>query len=120
MPDIDATNTATVDPVIIDAINQSQSATMGATQLTKGGAGRAYQVVAASAAIAIQDATDMLRNASTVSTTAIGVALAQMLEGNPEGRNMLDAAQNTLTEAVKAYSAICAAASQSLKDFPAA
>lgn len=44
------------------------------------GAGKAYQSVAQSAALAIQDATDNLRNINTISATAIGVAMAQMLE----------------------------------------
>ncbi len=118
MPDTDPTSAAAVDPVIIDAINQTQLATMAQGVLAQGGGGRAYQAVAASAAIAIQDAADMLRNLSSISSTAAGVAMAQILEGNPDGQSALEAAQNTLTEAVKAYGAICTAASQSVKDFP--
>ncbi|CAG8999213.1 MAG: hypothetical protein CENE_01182 [Candidatus Celerinatantimonas neptuna] len=40
---------------------------------------KAQQSVAQSTAIAVQDATDNLRNLNTISTTAIGVALAQLL-----------------------------------------
>ncbi|NYT43067.1 hypothetical protein HZY97_19995 [Sphingomonas sp. R-74633] len=116
MPDTDPTTS--VDPALLDAINQTQTATLAAGVLTASGAGRAYQVVAASAAIAIQDATDMLRNVSTVSTTAIGVAMAQMLEGDPNAQAMLEAAQAALDNAAKNYAAICTAAAQSLKEFP--
>lgn len=40
---------------------------------------KAYEFVAQSMAIAVQDATDNLRNVSTISTTTIGVAMAQLL-----------------------------------------
>lgn len=116
MPDTDPS--ATVDPAIVDAIEQSQRATLLTGTLQVSGAGRAYQVVAASAAIAIQDATDMLRNVSSVSTTAIGVAMAQMIEGDPGAQKTLEAAQLALDNAAKAYAAICGAAAQSLKEFP--
>jgi hypothetical protein len=107
-----------VDPAIVDAIRQGQDATMGTQVLLASGGGRAYQVVAASAAIAIQDATDMLRNISTVSTTAIGVAMAQMLEGDFTAQQTLEAAQEALNNATTNYAAICAAAATSLKGFP--
>lgn len=107
-----------IDAAIIDAINQAQIATMAPQALLASGAGRAYQAVAASAAIAVQDATDMLRNISTVSTTAIGVAMAQMLEGDAGARETLNAAQAALDGAVQHYTAICDAASKALKGFP--
>jgi hypothetical protein len=109
-----------VDPAILDAISQTQLATLSQQVLLSGGAGRAYQAVAASAAIAVQDATDMLRNISTVSTTAIGVAMAQMLEGDAGARETLAAAQATLDTAVRSYAAICEAAATALKGFPSA
>jgi len=109
-----------VDPAILDAISQTQLATLSQQVLLSGGAGRAYQAVAASAAIAVQDATDMLRNISTVSTTAIGVAMAQMLEGDAGARETLVAAQATLDTAVRNYAAICEAAATALKGFPSA
>lgn len=43
------------------------------------GAMKAYQSVAQSTALAIQDSVDNLRNINTISTTALGVAVAQML-----------------------------------------
>jgi hypothetical protein len=41
--------------------------------------GKVYQSVAQSAAIAIQDAADALRNLTTIEATAAGVAMAEML-----------------------------------------
>lgn len=107
-----------IDAAILDAINQTQLATMAPQALLASGSGRAYQAVAASAAIAVQDATDMLRNISTVSTTAIGVAMAQMLEGDAGARQTLEAAQTALDTAVRSYATICEAASMALKGFP--
>ncbi len=43
------------------------------------GVSNAVQSIAQSAAIAIQDATDLMRNVSTVETTAIGAATAKWL-----------------------------------------
>lgn len=50
--------------------------------VTMEGAGKAYQSVAQSTAITIQDATDNLRNINTITATALGVAMAQAL-ANP-------------------------------------
>lgn len=44
------------------------------------GAGKAYQSVAQSTALAIQDAADNLRNINTITATALGVAMAQALQ----------------------------------------
>ena len=67
-------------PVIHDegAPSSGSGSTPGAT--LKNAQGMAVQSVAQSMAIAIQDATDMLRNISTVATTAIGVAAAKWIE----------------------------------------
>jgi FMN-dependent NADH-azoreductase len=46
------------------------------------GAGKAFQAVAQSTALAVQDAVDNLRNINTIITTAQGVIIAQSL-ANP-------------------------------------
>ena len=69
----------TLNPQVLDAITVNQKATMSPGALTRSGAGKTYQAVAQTAAIAIQDATDNLRNVSLISTTTIGVALAKSL-----------------------------------------
>lgn len=60
-------SSANLDPITVEP------------QIIQEGAGKAYQSVAQSTAIAIQDATDNLRNLNTISTTTIGVAMAQFL-----------------------------------------
>lgn len=73
------TNLTNVNPQIINTVEALQQATLVGSVSKHSGAGKAYQAVAQSTAIAVQDATDSLRNVSTMSTTAMGVAMAQML-----------------------------------------
>jgi hypothetical protein len=110
----------TVDPEIIDVINQTQRATMSPQVVLTSGAGKAYQAVAQSAAIAIQDAADALRNISTVATSARGAAIAQLLATppNPAAAEALVAAQTMMTGAIADYAAIGAAAAIMVKEFP--
>jgi hypothetical protein len=105
---------------MIDTINATQAATMSPQVVLTSGAGKAYQSVAQSSAIAIQDATDMLRNISTIATTASGVAIAQMLATppNPGAAEALTAAQTMMTSATAEYAAIGAAAAAILQEFP--
>lgn len=108
-----------VNPQVIDAINQSQTAAMGAQVVLTSGAGKAYQSVAQSTAIAIQDATDALRNISTITTTAAGVVIAQMLV-NPASPTsaLLPTLQKVMESATKDYIAIGAAATEIVNEYP--
>ncbi len=85
------------------------------------GAGKAYQSVAQSSAIAIQDATDYLRNVNTITATAIGVAMAQMLE-NPEAvdelQKVIASAQNISQGAANQFEMVSEKAALMLKNFP--
>jgi hypothetical protein len=108
-----------VNPQVIDVINQSQSATMNPQVVLTSGAGKAYQSVAQSAAIAVQDAADALRNVSTIATTAAGVAMAQLLAtGDDKYAKALKEAQNLMTGAIEDFSSIGTAAASVLKQFP--
>jgi hypothetical protein len=68
-----------VNHQVIDAIDKVRASvsTPGAVRDT--GSGKAFNFVAQATAMAIQDATDNLRNVSTMSTTAIGVAMTQLI-----------------------------------------
>ncbi|MDX2103911.1 MAG: hypothetical protein EAZ99_04380 [Alphaproteobacteria bacterium] len=108
-----------VNPQIIDAINQLQSATMAPQVVLTSGAGKAYQSVAQSSAIAVQDAADTLRNVSTIATTAMGVAMAQLLATkDPIYLQALTQAQQMMTQATSDYASIGTAAATVLKNFP--
>jgi hypothetical protein len=109
-----------VNAQVIDVINQVQLATMSPQVVLTSGAGKAYQSVAQSTAIAVQDATDALRNISTIATTAMGVAMAQFLAtGDPKYATALDKAQEMVQGATTDYAKIGSAAAAVLKGFPA-
>src|SRR5713226_986650 len=106
----------TVDAQIIDVINQVQKATMAPQVVLTSGAGKAYQSVAQSAAIAIQDAADALRNVSTIATTASGVAMAQLLAtGEDKYAKALSHAQDMMKSATEDFTQVGLAASTILK-----
>lgn len=108
-----------VNAQVIDVINQVQTATMSPQIVLTSGAGKAYQSVAQSTAIAVQDAADTLRNVSTIATTAVGVAMAQLLAtGDPKYVTALTQAQGLMTSAASDFSSIGTAASTVLKSFP--
>lgn len=108
-----------VNSQVIDVINQTQAATMGHQVVLTSGAGKAYQSVAQSTAIAVQDATDALRNISTIATTAAGVAMAQYLAtGEPKYTDALQNAQAMMKNATQDFADIGSTAASILKAFP--
>jgi hypothetical protein len=109
-----------VNAQVIDIINQTQFATMSPQVVLTSGAGKAYQSVAQSAAIAVQDATDALRNITTIATTAAGVAMAQLIAtGEPKYATALSQAQQLMTNATDDYAKVGSVAAAVLKGFPA-
>ncbi|HVJ02154.1 MAG TPA: hypothetical protein VM662_08230, partial [Sphingomonas sp.] len=62
-----------LDPRIVDAINTAQQATMSPQVVLTEARGMASHAVAQSAAVAVQDAADALRNMSGIAATASGV-----------------------------------------------
>jgi hypothetical protein len=108
-----------VNAQIIDVVNQTQWATMHPNVVITSGAGKAYQSVAQSTAIAVQDAADALRNVSTIATTAVGVAMAQLLAtGEDKYAKAITTAQQLMVGATADFTNIGAAAAQVLKSFP--
>ncbi len=103
----------------LDAVRQVQGASMvpGVVQAT--GAGKGYQSVAQSAAIAVQDGTDYLRNLRLITTTAIGVATAQMVAtNNPDYASVITEAQAAVASGTKQLGKIGKSAAKLLKDYP--
>lgn len=84
------------------------------------GAGKAYQSVAQSMAIAIQDATDSLRNVNTIANTALGVALAQGIAMNDPAIYTVMITQIAILEqnAAANFATIGSNATTILKGFP--
>jgi len=108
-----------VNAQIVDMISQSQAATMAHQAVLTAGAGKAYQAVAQSAAIAVQDAADALRNATTVANAANATALSQFLaSGDPRYLEALPAVRAMVDRAIADFQAVGIAASTMLKEFP--
>lgn len=108
-----------VNPQITNSIQAVQQATLTDDVIKHSGAGKAYQSVAQSTAIAVQDAADQLRNMSTISATAAGVALSQMLAGdetNPP--QVLQQIQTLMENSAKNFKTIGQSASDILNQFP--
>ncbi|ADZ91904.1 hypothetical protein [Marinomonas mediterranea] len=67
----------------------------------------ANQSVAQSTAMALADATDNLRNLNTLSTTAIGTALSQLLEtGDTKYIQIIDHAQKVVTNGAENFGVV--------------
>jgi len=112
-------NTSTVNPQIVDALKVTGQATMAQDVVKTAGAGKAYQSVAQSTAIAVQDAADYLRNVNTIGTTALGVAMAQLLAtGEPQYAQAIEQALKMTSSAASNFQVIGSNASDVLKGFP--
>ncbi len=93
---------------------------MKASNIQLAAAGRAYQSVAQSAAIAIQDGTDYLRNVGAISTTSIGVGMAMLIVGNANAATVIQQAQKIATDAVTQFGKVSSAAVKVASEFPKA
>jgi hypothetical protein len=108
-----------VNPQVIEVINAVQAATMAPQVVKTSGAGKAYQSVAQSTAIAVQDAADNLRNVSTIATTAIGVAMAQYLATkDAKYAEVIKEAKAVMSDATQNFGDIGSAAATILRGFP--
>lgn len=109
-----------VNPQVLDTISVVQGATMVNGVVKTSGAGKAYQSVAQSSAMAVQDATDYLRNMGTMSTTAVGAAMAQLLADPQEFvlyKEVLNEAQGLVTRAAHNFKTIGEDAAEVLAKF---
>ncbi len=110
----DSTNQASNTPANLEPIPVTP-------EIIQEGAGKAYQSVAQSTAIAIQDATDNLRNINTISTTAMGVAISQLLAtGDEKYITVITQAQSMAASAVINFETIGQSASKVLQDYAVA
>lgn len=109
-----------VNSQILDSITQGQGATMTQSVIKTSGAGKAYQSVAQSMAIAVQDAADYMRNVGTITNTAIGVAFAEMLATQKTDPyvTIIEDATKAMTEATSNFLTIGQNAGSVLENFP--
>ena len=102
-------------------INLGQQSVMSEAVIKASGAGKAYQSVAQSAAIAVQDAADNLRNVSIISTTAIGVAMSEILAHggvDPSYTKAIETANKLVVDANENFAKVGATSKQILSEFP--
>jgi hypothetical protein len=79
---------------------------------------KARQSVAQSTAIAIQDAADNLRNLNTISSTAIGVALAELLAtGDKKYVDVIEQAQKIMEKGTANFAELGSKAAEVAKKF---
>ena len=109
-----------VNPQILNSIEALQQATLVGSIAKHTGAGKAYQSVSQSSAIAVQDATDSLRNVSTMGATAMGVAMAQMLATGEVEKYapIIEQANGMIKNSAENFKTIGENAGSLLKEFP--
>lgn len=105
----------------LSTVNAVKEAVFAPDVVKTQGAGKAYQSVAQSMAIAVQDVTDHMRNISTIATTAVAVTTELMI-ANPDKfeqySKIMDKAQGTVDQAAESFEKIVQEAGKGLKDFP--
>jgi hypothetical protein len=103
-------------PPGLAALNQ---ATLSPETVKAAGAGKAYQSVAQSGAIVVQDAADNLRNVMTISTTAIGVAMAKYIATqDPFYLKVITHAQNLVDTSASQFKTLGQDAAKVVSKFP--
>lgn len=112
----------TVNPQLLDTVNEVRRAVSYSEIAVEAGSGKAFNFVAQAAAMAIQDATDNLRNLSTMSTTAIGVAMTQLVSSGDlqTWGPVVKLAQTLVTSSAQDFSKIGTEAAEMLRKFPPA
>ena len=103
----------------LQAIQAAQAATLSQSVIKAAGAGKAYQSVALSTAIAVQDGTDYLRNVTSICTTAFGMFMIRFAA--TQNAKDLENAIKSLTPidtATQQFQKIGTAAGNVLKGFP--
>lgn len=113
-------DTSDVNSQIVNALGVVQENTLSGRVSKLSGAGKAYQSVSQSSAIAVQDATDTLRSVSAMATTAMGVAMAQMLStGDVETyKSVIETANSMVSNSTENFAKVGANASGLLEKFP--
>jgi hypothetical protein len=113
-------NSTTADARVVDAVNLIQGAVLAPQVVLTSGAGKAYQAVAQSMAVAIQDATDALRGTSILAATAASVSVVKFLtHGDPKYLLGVAAARDMMINATDEFAKVSANATTIVKAFPA-
>jgi len=117
MPDL-----STLNIQLLDSMKQVRTAVTYPDVTFDTGSGKAFNFVAQAAAMAVQDATDNLRNISTMSTTAIGVAMTQLVSSGDiqTWGPVVQVAQTLVRNCAVDFQTIGTQAAEVLRTFPPA
>jgi hypothetical protein len=109
-----------VNSQVIDSIKQTRKAVSETPMVWETGSGKAFNYVAQATAMAVQDATDNLRNISTMSTSAIGVAITQMMSSGDHQQwgPVVKIAQSLVRTSAEDFCLIGKSAAHVLSTFP--
>lgn len=102
----------------MDALDSISSNVLDPSVIKAQGAGKAYQSVATSMAIAVQDATDYLRTMNVVSQAATAVCIEKIIEQQFQYIPSLLVVQKNMDKSVETFSKIVEAAGSGLSKFP--
>lgn len=105
-----------VDEVLRDVVGPSRAGARGMAGSV--GAGNAYQMVAQSSSLAIQNSVDFLAANELMTQATTAVVLAKLIAGQPVNPAALLAAQEALTFAVSHFAAVGATATTIASTFP--
>lgn len=108
------------DSALASALELSRHHVLAPEAIHNQGAGMAYQLVAHAAALAVQDATDHLRNAGLLGATSTAVAAARMIETGDGAawREVLQESQKIVDRAAETFHRIGLSAAEILRSFP--
>jgi hypothetical protein len=114
--------TTILNPQLLDSMKQVRSAVTYPDITIDTGSGKAFNFVAQAAAMAVQDATDNLRNISIMSTTAIGVAMTQLISSGDirTWGPVVQVAQTLVRNCADDFQIIGTQAAEVLRSFPPA
>ncbi len=112
-------NLSKVNAKLVDSLNVQAQTITDEKVTDRQGRGLAFQAVSQSTALAVQDATDYLRNLSTIATTAVGTALAKMIETkDPSYAKVIELAQNSVKTAAESFELVGKSAAEIVKNYP--
>lgn len=105
---------------LLDTLSSVRGAVATPEMTWETGSGKAFNFVAQAAAMAVQDATDNLRNVSTMSTTAIGVAMTQLISSGDYDtwQPVVSIAQGLVKSCADDFQNIGLTAARVLQSFP--
>ncbi len=108
-----------ITPTVLEAVKSTNKLVVDPETTRTHGSGSAYQAVSQAMALTVQDASSLLRNINTLSTTAMGVATAKLIsDGDPKMAAVIQQAQQTIENAAETFKTIGTYSGDILKNFP--